>query len=361
MHRQLPKAFLAVAVRGEVNGVGAWAYPIPRSTSQTATIGQHPTISSEVKFYVLIFPSSRCLFARLQDVLTTQSSRVESTYSRPPGASADHARQQTERRISIHIRMAAPGNAVHGLDTLLNITPEPSTSWDRANGLSEFATAMREGKTTNGSVYYPAFFYSSYTAMADSRMSDGSISDPSIRRRRRQARPHEFIFRLQYPLLRAILAISTISIQCELADARTFCGRTGAPSRTASRALTAECHITAKFSLGGLPQGARTLRALQKRTAGWWNASSNITPHPKKGIGSWSETSISSSFWRTAAVRMEISSAKRHDLDCRRRKTVRAAIVKEDLHAIADASLYTLQGAAGGRGTLFGPKLAPYI
>ena len=52
-----------------------------------------------------------------------------------------------------------------------NITPDPDTgigTWD----LSDFRTAMREGIAPDGSHYFPAFPYTSYTHMTDQDVAD---------------------------------------------------------------------------------------------------------------------------------------------------------------------------------------------
>ena len=252
-------------------------------SSQTATIGQHPTNRSEVKFYVLIFVVALLVCTtsgRADDAVVKSGEYV----FKAAGCVGCHTRNKPKGAfLAGGRRLETPFGAFY----TPNITPDPTHGigkWTYA----EFATAMREGKTRDGSVYYPAFPYSSYTGMADRDMSDLWHYLRSVQAVAEASRPHELIFpfniRFSVRFWR-FLYFDSVRI---VADAQ----RSSAWNRGAYlvRALghCGECH-TPRNLLGGLDK-ARELAGNKNAPDG--KRVSNITPHPKKGIGSWSETDI---------------------------------------------------------------------
>lgn len=74
-----------------------------------------------------------------------------------------------------------------------NITPDPETGiggWSEA----DFIRAMREGLAPDGSPYYPAFPYTSYTRMSDADLVALKAHLDTVPPVRQEARPHELSF-----------------------------------------------------------------------------------------------------------------------------------------------------------------------
>ena len=74
-----------------------------------------------------------------------------------------------------------------------NITPDPETGiggWSEA----DFARAMREGKTPDGSPYYPSFPYTSYTRLTDEDVRALKAYLDSVPPVRQPSKPHELGF-----------------------------------------------------------------------------------------------------------------------------------------------------------------------
>jgi mono/diheme cytochrome c family protein len=198
--------------------------------------------------------------------------------------------------VGCHTRAKPKGKFLAGgrrMETPFGAFYTPNITPDRRHGIgdwafADFATAMREGKTRDGSVYYPSFPYSSYTNMSDGDLRDlwsylrtvPAISEPSL--------DHDLIFpfslRFSVRFWRWLYFDTTrFAVDTEkspewnrgayLARALGHCG---------------ECH-TPRNLLGGLDK--------DREFAGNTNAPdgkrvSNITPHLKKGIGGWSENEI---------------------------------------------------------------------
>lgn len=168
-----------------------------------------------------------------------------------------------------------------------NITPDPTHGigdWT----FEEFVTAMREGEMRDGSVYYPAFPYASYTGMLDRDLRDlwaylrtvPAVAEPS--------QPHD----LSFPFNIRFSVRFWRFLYFDSARVTTDPAQSDAWNRGAYlvRAMghCGECH-TPRNLLGGLDK--------DRELAGNKNAPdgkrvSNITPHPKKGIGAWSESDI---------------------------------------------------------------------
>jgi mono/diheme cytochrome c family protein len=74
-----------------------------------------------------------------------------------------------------------------------NITPDPKTGiggWSEA----DFVRAMREGRAPDGSAYYPAFPYTSYTRMTDDDLRALKAYLDTVPPVDRPSRPHELWF-----------------------------------------------------------------------------------------------------------------------------------------------------------------------
>lgn len=168
-----------------------------------------------------------------------------------------------------------------------NITP------DRTHGIgdwtfSDFVAAMREGKTRDGSVYYPAFPYSSYTGMSDDDLAKLWAYLRSVPAVAEPDRDHDLMFPFN-------IRFSVRGWRLLYFDSARFApDKQKSPEWNRGAYLTralghcGECH-TPRNLLGGLDK--------ERELAGNKNAPdgkrvSNITPHPKKGIGTWSESDI---------------------------------------------------------------------
>ena len=168
-----------------------------------------------------------------------------------------------------------------------NITPDKETGiggWSTA----DFIQAMTDGRAPDGSHYFPSFPYTSYTRMKRQDLVDLKAYLDTVKPVKQQARDHE----MQFPYnLRVMLGpwkwlffrrgtyepdpkksaawnrgayIVTGPAHCgECHTARNFFGATGA-----------------EFALAGTRKGADGKPV------------PNITPHPKDGIGGWSESDV---------------------------------------------------------------------
>lgn len=168
-----------------------------------------------------------------------------------------------------------------------NITPDPAHgigTWT----FEEFVTAMREGERRDGSVYYPAFPYSSYTGMRDKDLSDLWAYLRSVPPVAEASLPHDmsFPFNIRFSV-RFWRLLYFESGRVEADKQRSEEWNRGA---YLVRALghCGECH-TPRNLIGGLDKD-RELSGNKNAPDG--KRVSNITPHPKKGIGDWSEQDI---------------------------------------------------------------------
>ena len=168
-----------------------------------------------------------------------------------------------------------------------NITPDPTQGIGKWT-FEAFLTAMREGKRPDGSVYYPAFPYASYTGMRDADLRDLWAYLRTVPPVAEASRPHDLAFpfniRFSVRFWRLMYFDSARVVPDEQRSEKWNRGA------YLVRAIghCGECH-TPRNLLGGLDK--------ERELAGNKNAPdgkrvSNITPHPKKGIGSWSEQDI---------------------------------------------------------------------
>lgn len=168
-----------------------------------------------------------------------------------------------------------------------NITP------DKTYGIgdwtfSDFVAAMREGKTRDGSVYYPAFPYSSYTGISDDDLAKLWAYLRSVPAVAEPERDHDlmFPFNLRFSV-RGWRLLYFDSARFVPDDQKSSEWNRGA---YLTRALghCGECH-TPRNLLGGLDKDSELAG---NKNAPDGKRVSNITPHPKKGIGTWSESDI---------------------------------------------------------------------
>ena len=165
-----------------------------------------------------------------------------------------------------------------------NITVDPEHGigrWSEA----DFIRALREGVSPDGTHYYPAFPYTSFTQMTDADLRDLWAYLRTVPAVAQPNRPHDLGFPYNFrPLLAGWKLLNfkpgafqpdparpqAINRGAYLVQALTHCG---------------ECH-TPRDSLGGL-DGSRSYAGTPDGPEG--ERVPNITPHPGTGIGKWSE------------------------------------------------------------------------
>ena len=168
-----------------------------------------------------------------------------------------------------------------------NITPDPETGiggWSD----SDFVRAMTEGVAPDGSSYYPAFPYTSYTRMLRQDLLDLKAYLDTVKPVRNAVRSHD----LRFPY----------SVRSAMRVWKWLFFRPGTfhpdPSKSASWNRGAylvtgpghcgECH-TARNLLGATKE-SHALAGMKKGPDG--KRVANITPHPQDGIGLWSPDDI---------------------------------------------------------------------
>jgi mono/diheme cytochrome c family protein len=168
-----------------------------------------------------------------------------------------------------------------------NITP------DRETGIGgwtdeDFIRALREGKAPDGTSYFPAFPYTSFTHLTDQDMRDlkayidaqPAVSQPN--------KPHEvsppFGWRFLLPVWQALFLDKGDLPDESARDERWKRGR----YLVQAAGHCGECHSPRNF-LGGIDNG-RMLAGSASGPEG--KAVPNITSDPDKGIGKWSEGEI---------------------------------------------------------------------
>jgi mono/diheme cytochrome c family protein len=168
-----------------------------------------------------------------------------------------------------------------------NITSDPDHgigSWS----LDDFKRAMRQGKGPDGTVYFPAFPYASYTAMSDADMTDLWAYLKTVPKVAEPSAAHE----LTFPFSLRTLIWPWRWLYFEEGRGAHDPEQSEEWNRGAylSNALghCGECH-TQRNVLGGLDRG-RPFAGNARGPEG--KGVPNITPHPKKGIGGWSESEI---------------------------------------------------------------------
>lgn len=168
-----------------------------------------------------------------------------------------------------------------------NITPDPVHGiggWSEA----DFFRALREGVAPDGSHYYPAFPYTSYTGASDQDLRDLKAYLDTVPPVARPSRPHELSFPYSWrPLLAAWKWQNFEPGRFEPDPARPDSWNRGA-YLTVALAHCAECH-TPRGRLGGWDRDAWMAGSRDGPTG---ERVPNITPDPGSGIGNWSQGDV---------------------------------------------------------------------
>ncbi len=168
-----------------------------------------------------------------------------------------------------------------------NITPDPVYgigSWS----LEDFKRAMRHGRGPGGKVYFPAFPYASYTGMTDDDLSDLWAYLGSVPPVAEPARDHDLTFPFS---LRALIwpwRVLYFTDGWTAEDPAKSAERNRGAYLANALGHCGECH-TQRNPLGGLDR-SRPFAGNTRGPEG--KGVPNITPHPEKGIGRWSEGDI---------------------------------------------------------------------
>ena len=168
-----------------------------------------------------------------------------------------------------------------------NITPDPDHGIGRW-GLADFARALRLGEAPDGSHYFPAFPFPSYSGMRDRDLADLWAYLKGVDPFPEPNREHELNFPFGFRFLAGLwkwLFFQPGSFEPD--PARDALWNRGA---YLARHLShcGECHTPR--NLLGAPQGDRHLAGTLKGPDG--KKVPNITPHSGDGIGDWSESDI---------------------------------------------------------------------
>lgn len=164
-----------------------------------------------------------------------------------------------------------------------NITPHPTAGIGKWT-LADFRRALRKGERPDGSTYFPVFPYTSYTNMTDADVADLWAYLRTVPASDRANTPHDAGFMAQRWTLGMWQSMNfdegpmkpDASKSAEwnrgryIVDALTHCG---------------ECH-TPRGLTGGL-ENDRYLAGTADGPEG--DVVPNITPHPKTGIGKWTD------------------------------------------------------------------------
>ena len=168
-----------------------------------------------------------------------------------------------------------------------NITPDPDHGIGRW-GLADFARALRLGEAPDGSHYFPAFPFTSYSGMRDRDLADLWAYLKGVDPFPEPNREHELNFPFGFRFLAGLwkwLFFEPGSFEPD--PARDVLWNRGA-YLTRHLSHCGECH-TPRNLLGAL-QDDRYLAGTLKGPDG--KKVPNITPHSGDGIGDWSESDI---------------------------------------------------------------------
>jgi mono/diheme cytochrome c family protein len=170
-----------------------------------------------------------------------------------------------------------------------NITPDPEHGIGRWE-FGDFVRAMREGKGPDGTIYFPAFPYPSYTGMSDADLSDLWVYLKTVPPVAAPAPGHD----LNFPFnIRALVWpwrwLYFNAGEKPVDAARPEPWRRGAYLVRAV-AHCGECHTPRNF-LGG-PENGRELAGNPNGPDG--KRIPDITPNEKNGIGAWTVGDIES-------------------------------------------------------------------
>ena len=168
-----------------------------------------------------------------------------------------------------------------------NITPDPEFGigkWTNA----DFVRAMREGKGPDGTIFFPAFPYPSYTGMADADLRDLWAYLKSVPPVAEAAPGHD----LNFPFNIRALVWPWRWLYFDEGEKPDDGARSAQWNRGAylvrAVAHCGECHTPRNF-LGG-PDTERELAGNPNGPDG--KRIPDITPNPEKGIGNWSAADI---------------------------------------------------------------------
>ena len=168
-----------------------------------------------------------------------------------------------------------------------NITPDPDHgigNW----GLADFARALRLGEAPDGSHYFPAFPFPSYTGMQDRDLADLWAYLRGVDPVPRANREHELNFPFGFRFLAGVWKWLFFEAGAFEPDP----GKDALWNRGAYLARhlghCGECH-TPRNALGALKDGLHFAGTLEGPDG---KKVPNITPHPSDGIGEWSESDI---------------------------------------------------------------------
>jgi mono/diheme cytochrome c family protein len=168
-----------------------------------------------------------------------------------------------------------------------NITPDPEYGiggWSDA----DFIRALRHGVAPDGSHYYPAFPYTSFTGITDADLLDLKAYIFSLPPVAKPNKPHDLRFPFGWRFLLGFWkALNFTPGPFEPDPAQSAEWNRGA---YLVQALThcGECH-TPRTAIGATDP-SRSLAGTPDGPEG--EPAPNITPHPETGIGSWSRTEL---------------------------------------------------------------------
>jgi len=168
-----------------------------------------------------------------------------------------------------------------------NITPDPTYGIGKWSDAA-FDNALRQGISPSGAHYYPVLPYTSYTKMSDQDVRDLKAYIFSLPPVAKANKPHElrFPYNLRFGLVVwRFLNFTPGALPAEPAhDAQWQRGR----YLVEALGHCAECHTERNF-LGGLVKD-RWMAGSRDGAEG--DATPNITPDPKTGVGEWSVDDI---------------------------------------------------------------------
>lgn len=169
----------------------------------------------------------------------------------------------------------------------------PNITSDRQHGIGgwsadDFKRAMREGIAPDGSHFFPAFPYTAYTAITDRDLNDLWVYLSGVAPVARPNRPHQlgFPFGWRFPVSFWKIMNFRLGAFKPKTDKSPAWNR-GAYLVTAL-VHCGECH-TPRNALGGLRR-ASWMAGAKNGPEG--ESVPNITPHPKDGIGRWTDDDI---------------------------------------------------------------------
>lgn len=168
-----------------------------------------------------------------------------------------------------------------------NITPDPETGigrWSEA----DFKSAMRKGVAPDGSNYFPAFPYTAFAKMTDEDMHALWLYLRSQKPVQQPNKPHD----LRFPFNIRLLVLGWKTLYFDSSPFKPDPAKSAEINRgdylVNALGHCAECHSPRNL-LGGIKAGMR----FGGSDDGAEGASvPNISPHPKLGIGSWSQKDI---------------------------------------------------------------------